>query len=170
MNFARIHLILSHFPIAGLVFGLLLIVGGEVTKKPWLQKAGWILVVLSSFLGAATYWTGEGAEDVLGAASNADETAFGDATEMVEAHEDRAVYALWSGAAAGMLSLISLWTSRGKCEVSGKCKHAPGLLRILTLLVTACSVAAVVWTASLGGDIRHSEIRMDAPAAQTQPK
>lgn len=159
-------MILLHFPIAFLVAGFLFVVLGEVTRKPWIQKAGWILLVAASLFGAATYWTGEGAEHVLDAADTGTAEDFDD---WIHVHETRAVYSLWTTAAAGFLSLLALWRSSGSCDKQGVCRHAPIVLRMATLVLALAANGSTLLTASAGGEIRHSEIRQNGEESESKP-
>lgn len=153
-NAAHLHLILVHLPIAGGIFALVLLLLAELTRMRWLWLAGGFLLVLTALGSAGAYFTGEGAEDVMGAAANENSSAFSDSTEWVHRHEERAQFAFYGALVAGAAGLLLMFLTRGK--EGPKPDWRP---RMAVLLVTLASVGLTAYASTAGGDIRHTEIR-----------
>jgi hypothetical protein len=153
-NPVQIHLALVHLPIAGAFFAVLCLVLAEVTRVRWLWLAGGLLLVFAALGGAGAYFTGEGAEDVMGAAANENEDAFSDAPAWVHRHENRAQYAFIVAGVAGLGGLLLMFLTRQKFGPKPDWKP-----RLAVLILALGSMGLTVATAASGGDIRHSEIR-----------
>ncbi len=65
MNQAHFHLILNHLPILGILFGLIILTGGFLTKNAAVKRTALGMFVLSAIFAIPAYLTGEGAEEVV---------------------------------------------------------------------------------------------------------
>lgn len=147
MNAAHLHLMLNHIPVLAVPFGLALLGWAMFRARPELARLALIVFVLSALAIAPIYLSGEPAEDAIEGVAGAIEP-------WVEAHEEAALVSLSLGEALGVLALAGLWTSRRAVS-----PFRPMMMASLVLaLATAGSLA---YTASLGGLIRHTEIRGD---------
>lgn len=146
MNAAHWHLIMNHLPVLGTVFGILLLAYGFVRKSDELKQTALGVFVFSALLTIPVYLTGEPAEEIV-------EHLAGVSEAIIEQHEDWAFYSLilmeLTGALA-LINLISFGRSFGKKLV------------VVTALASLLALGSILWTANLGGKIRHSEIRSDS--------
>ncbi len=149
MNSAHIHLFLNHVPVLGTVFGLLILAFGFVRKSDEVKQTALGIFVLSALVTIPVYLTGEPAEEIV-------ENLAGVSEAIIEQHEDWAFYALILMEITGALALLNL--------VFFNRSFAKQFLAVTTLSAVI-AVASISWTASLGGQIRHTEVRGDA--AQT---
>jgi drug/metabolite transporter (DMT)-like permease len=156
-NAAKTHLALCHLPIVAIALGVLFLLAMEITKKEWVGKAGALLLVIAALGAGATYWTGDAAENVLYEYSNATDEA-GDASDHVPVHEQRAAWALGTTIVAGLGGAYFLFAGRKAGQ------RPPAPIRAIVFVVAAMAAAATLTTASAGGEIRHAEIRPDAPS------
>jgi uncharacterized membrane protein len=145
MNLAHLHLILNHAPVLGTAFGLGLLLYGLWRRSDELKKAALGVLVIVSLLAIPAYLTGEPAEEVV-------ESLPGDAKAIIERHEDAAVYAFSGILVLGAAALTGLIVFRRGREIP-----APFSWGLLGASVIVGGLMA--WTANLGGEIRHSEIR-----------
>ena len=148
MNGAHLHLLINHIPVLGTVFGLALLAFGAWKGSDELRKAALGTFVIAALAAAATYLTGEPAEDVVKGLP-------GISRPLISRHEDAAGIALGGIIVLGVLALGGLiwfrWGRQMKTWFS------------VLLLGTAMIVTGLMaWTANLGGQIRHTEIRPDA--------
>jgi uncharacterized membrane protein len=152
MTGAHVHLLFNHFPITGGLVALALLAYGWLSRKDAVVRAAAGLFVAIALLTAVTYLSGEPAEHVL-------ERMPGFNEELVEEHEEAALFALLGYALVGLLALYTL-VRYARREISRG--FATALL--LASLLTVAIAARVAW---LGGPISHEEVRSGtaAPAA-----
>src|SRR5262245_57933499 len=101
MNAAHFHLIVTHFPIAGIVIGFLLLVFSLFKKSRELQMTSLVLFVGVAILTIPLYLSGEGAEELV-------EDAPGVSKQMIEEHEEAGEYALIAAEVLGVASLAAV--------------------------------------------------------------
>jgi uncharacterized membrane protein len=149
MNWAHIHLLLNHIPVLGTVFGLALLGYALARRNDALKKAALDAFVAVALLALPAYFTGEPAEEVV-------ESAAGISKGAIDAHEDAALISLIGVEVLGVVALIGLVVaSRGR-PVAAKTTGA-------VLVVSLAAAGLMAWTANLGGQIHHEEIRAGAP-------
>lgn len=145
MNGAHLHLVLNHLPVIGTLFALGLLGSAVVLRKSHLVRAGLWSVLTAALLAIPAYVTGEPAEDVT-------ERLPGVTEALIERHEEAASYALGILLAAGAVAGVAVYLFRGSRPVRN------GLV-IGVLALTVVAAGTMARTASLGGVIRHTEIR-----------
>lgn len=146
MDAAHVHLMLNHVPVLGAVFALLVLVYGLARRSQDVIRTGlWTLVVVGAASGVV-YLTGEPAEELV-------EGLSGFSHSVLERHEAAALWATAGAALVGIVSLAGLVLYRSK-QISRR--YAVGVL-VLTLALTGL----MGWTANLGGQVMHAEIRSD---------
>jgi hypothetical protein len=153
MNGAHLHLLINHIPVLGTAFGLVLLVFAVWKRSEDMRKAALAAFVVVALAAIATYLTGEPAEHGvkgLPAVSGA----------LIERHDDAAGIALGGAIALGLLALVGLIWFRAGRPVKN---WYSSLALAAALLVTGC----MAWTAYLGGQIRHSEIRPETAPMTT---
>jgi len=144
VNAAHIHLLLNHVPVLGAVFGLLLLSYGLLRDDDGVVRAAIGTLAVVGVASVGVYLTGEPAEELVEGLAGVSEAA-------LERHEEAALWAVWGGGALGALAFAGLWIHR---SVSVPRSFATALLA-LTLVVSGL----LGWTATLGGEVRHPEIR-----------
>jgi hypothetical protein len=121
------------------------------SRSPAVQRLALAAVVVVALLGLPTYFTGEGAEEAV-------EELPGISEAVIERHEDAAARALIALEVAGALALLGL-------VATARARRVPTWLVAGMLLVTLAGAGLLGWTANLGGQIRHPEIRGGAVAS-----
>jgi hypothetical protein len=145
MNLIHLHLMLNPAPILGTLFGLGLLGFGLWRKSMDNQKAALGMLVLAALLAVPVFLTGEPAEDAA-------ENQPGVSQPIIEAHESAATGAFGGVGVAALGGLIVF--RRGK----------PLLVWFgSAILGTSLIVGGLMaWTANLGGQVRHTEVRKNA--------
>lgn len=151
MDLVHLHLVLTHFPIAGVIFALILIVFSMVFKRPDFIVSAMLILTLSAILAIPLYLTGEVAEDAV-------ENLAGVSKRFLELHEDAAEISFFLLEALGLLAIVGLVLNFSKSRL-------PQLFSKVLLVSTLIVTASIAWTSNLGGKIRHSEIRNDTTAS-----
>lgn len=150
MNPAHIHLMLNHVPLFGTVAVTILFVVALVLRQQGVARAGLVVALLTAAVAVVVYLTGEPAEELV-------ENLPGVSDAALEAHEGIALVATLVLGAFAIVALYGLFAFR-----HGVSMRFTKVLLVLSLL----PLAAIAYTAYLGGQIRHSEIR---PAAMEAP-
>lgn len=154
MNSAHIHLFLNHFPIIGTIFAFILLGYALLRKSEEVIKIGLVMLVFVGLVSIPVYLTGEPAEEIV-------ENLAGVSEAIIEQHESYAKYALATAILTSVIALASLvfsfWSE----------KKASWMV-IATFFLAAITGGWMLKTASLGGQIRHTEIRDAAAATQTE--
>jgi len=145
MNAAHLHLITNHIPIVGMPVALFVVVIGHLLRDARVRNVGFFLAVLFALSSIAVYLSGEGAEEIVEKVAAVSE-------KVIESHEEAAESAFVVVLVTGGLALLALIASATRARLAG----------VLAALATAglvASTALLVWTANLGGKIRHPEIQ-----------
>lgn len=145
MDQTHIHLVITHLPIFGSLLGALVLIHGIWTKSVQTKIAAFNLFILSAIGAGIAYFTGEGAEEAV-------ENIQGISENIIDQHEDFAMFALISLIVLGVSSLLALL-------VANKNNTLTRITTIATLCISLVSFGLVARTGYLGGQIRHSEIR-----------
>ncbi|RMG45950.1 MAG: hypothetical protein D6723_17690 [Acidobacteria bacterium] len=145
MNWAHVHLILNHFPVVGLAFGLALLAASVARRNSPLARVGLGVLVAIALIAIPVYLTGEPAEEMI-------EHLPGVSKSFIEEHEESALPTLIVIELLGMVAAVGLFRFRQTGEL-------PRWFLTATLLLSIGAGGFVGWTANLGGQIRHPEIR-----------
>ena len=151
MNYTQLHLTLSHLPVLGTIFGILLLAYGLIRNNDEVKKISLGVFVLMAAATLPVYFTGEPAEEIVEDLAGVSET-------IIEVHEDAALYALILMEVTGVLALLNLILIRRSYGAK------------LLAVTFACSIIAagtILWTANLGGKIRHTEIGASSRQTET---
>ena len=138
------HLLLNHFPSIGTVLALGLLLAALYRRSDELTRTSLVLFVVLALISIPTFVTG-------GAARSAIEDNPGVSVELIVEHQDAAAWALIWVLVTGWFSWFALWQYRRLGRPYGWSVPAVLVLGLITL-------AAMVRTGSLGGDINHPEI------------
>ena len=150
MNAAHLHLLTTHVPVLGTLFGWLLLAWGLLRRSNELKKTGLGVFVLAAVAAVPAYLSGSPAQELLKGIS-------GVVPETIEQHEELAQVAFTGILILGAAALAGLiWLRRGK-PVPRWCALGALALGLLVAVVLG-------WAANLGGKVRHAEI-LRAPSA-----
>ncbi|HEX8848839.1 MAG TPA: hypothetical protein VF761_04825 [Gemmatimonadaceae bacterium] len=153
MNTAHVHLLLNHIPVLGTLLALALLAWAVARKQPSRAKDGLGLLVILGVVAIVVYLTGGAAEDAV-------ENLPGVSEGLIESHEEAALAATIALGALGLMSLLALWRFRAR--------SLPRWVPMAGLAGAAVVAAMMAWTANIGGQIRHSEIRGGTGGVPTQ--
>ena len=155
MNAAHVHLFLNHVPVIGFGLGVLSLVAGMIRQSEELKKAGLVLFFVCGLLTIPVYFSGQRAEDVV-------EHLPGVSEAVIEEHEEIALPSLIGAVLLGLISLAGLILWRGLPVF-------PRWFFTLTLLLSLIVSGYMTFTANLGGQIRHTEVRSgSAPSGEPE--
>jgi uncharacterized membrane protein len=146
MDSTYFHLVLTHFPIIGTLFGIVLLAYGIYSKNDLFNKAGLITFIISALVGIPAFLTGDGAAEALKQLKSIPGT-------LIDAHEELGEKAIWVIEALGLLSLIALFLDYKKDK---RFRIACTIILILSIL-TFVLMIVVGYT---GGQIRLSELKL----------
>jgi hypothetical protein len=162
MDWTYFHLTTNHFPVIGAIFGFVVLGWGILRHNDSVSSVGLGITIFTALIAIPVYLTGEPAEDKV-------ENLPGVLETMIESHEDFAMFALIAAIVSGIAAIVTLAYIRIRKEGS----IGRGFM-LATLLLLGLTVAAMGWTAKLGGVIRHTEIRdagtQSAPAKTEQER
>ena len=153
MSGAHLHLILNHIPVLGAVFGLLLLAYGVVRRNDGVVRASFWTLAIVGMAGLAAYLTGEPAEEIV-------EELPGISEAILERHEEAALLATIGGGIVGLAALAGLLLHRTR--------SVGNAFSAVMLVLTLGLFGAMAWTANLGGQIHHAEIRGGQTAQAVQ--
>lgn len=149
MDAAHVHLMLNHVPVLGAVFGLLVLGYGLARPSHEVIRTGFWTLVVVGLASVVVYLTGEPAEELVEGLPTFSH-------DVLERHEAAALWATVGAGLVGAVALFGLVRSRTR-ELSRT--FAAGVLA-LTLGLTGL----MGWTANLGGQVTHAEIRPEGTA------
>lgn len=144
MNQVHIHLLLNHMPVIGGFFALLILIYGLRKRSYHTQKAAYFLMIICTITAGITFFTGEGAEEVV-------ENIAGISERAIEEHEDAGKLAWFSMILVGIGAVGALVLMKKK-------SHLYKSYAIIMILVMVMSLTITAYAANLGGKIRHTEI------------
>jgi uncharacterized membrane protein len=153
LNLAHVHLLLNHFPTIGMIVGLGLFIVAIMTKSDHLKSASLVIFFGIALLSIPTFASGTAAGLALSKNSDVSKT-------MVDAHETAAFEALGIMELTGALAWLGLWQHRRRS------RFPMGTLAAV-LIAALVSFGLMGRAASIGGDIRHPEIRTTTAPVET---
>lgn len=150
MNLAHLHLMLTHVPILGSLFSLWLLLLTLSPRNQHLQRTALWTLFLTGLCAAAAYLTGDPARTFLMKAAPSI------SADLNDQHAEVAVLALALSSVAGAVGLGGLW-------MYPKERRFTRTFGVASIGLTLVSSIFLAWTANLGGNIRHSELRQSQP-------
>ena len=154
MNDAHYHLVVNHFPIIGTILGLGILIAGIIFKNATVKNVSYVLFVIAALFAAFSMGTGEGAEETVEDMPNIGK-------QIIHEHEELAEKLALVLYALGVVSLVGLYTNY---KNHSKAK----LLSIFALIIAIIGVYLAQQVGTSGGEIRHTEIRKDYKATNTE--
>jgi uncharacterized membrane protein len=150
INVAHLHLLLNHVPTVGSVVALGLLLLAIIRQNEHLKHAGLEVLFAIAVVTLVAYMSGVGAHQKL-----RDRPGISD--EAIKVHQDAALDGFTVTEFAGFVAWVALWQFRR----GGRA--VPGLVPA-AMLLSIVALALMARAATLGGDIRHPEIRADLSA------
>jgi uncharacterized membrane protein len=150
INVAHLHLLLNHVPTVGTVVGLGILLLALVRRNESLKHVGLEVLFVIALLTLPVYLSGVGANQKL-------RNQPGISDDAMRAHHDAALAGFTVTEFAGFVAWVALWQSRRRGRA------AQGLVPAV-LLLSMVALGLMARAATLGGEIRHPEIRADISA------
>jgi hypothetical protein len=147
---AHLHLLVNHAPIFGSLFALALLVASYFTSADVFRRTAFVVLIATAIAGATADLSGDAAEEAIKGFP-------GVRREVIHAHEDMADKAYILADILGVLALGAL--------VRWRRQPIPPSAALVAVLATAFVSGAFIYTGLLGGQIRHTEVRPGATAA-----
>jgi len=144
MSIVHLHLLLNHFPVIGAIVGALLLAIALLRRSSELAKLSLGFLAIIGAASIAVFLTGEPAQEAL-------EQLPGFSERLVDRHEDAALVATIVTGTIGALALAAVILYRRRA--------VPRWVSMLVLVCAVGSSAVMAYTAYLGGQIRHTELR-----------
>ena len=144
MSIVHLHLLLNHVPVVGTLFALLLFAAAIFLRETVSTRFALGFSAAIALVAVAVYFTGEPAEEAI-------EKLAGISERVIEQHEEAAELSTIAMSMFGALAFAALVIFR-----KGKMPRWVGAAGLAGTIVLT---ALMGWTANLGGQIRHSEIR-----------
>jgi hypothetical protein len=152
VNLAHLHLVMNHVPTVGAVAVLGLLLLAFVRRNEHLKHAGLEGLFVIALLTLPVFVSGVAAQQEMRGRKDI-------SADAVKTHLDAAMIGFTLMEFAGFVAWVALWQWRRRGSASRGAVPAATALLVL-------AIAAMGFTANLGGDIRHPEIRAagaDAP-------
>ena len=143
MNGAHLHLLLNHFPVITPMLAIPITAIGVWRQSPAVQKVGLWLLTLTIAMGAAAYFSGSPAAEILKDYPGINHSA-------LDNHALAAPYVFLGNGLVGLASLLLLRKLR-KAEAPSPFAWAS------YFVLTLWALTIVLQTARLGGQIKHEE-------------
>lgn len=153
MSMVHLHLLLNHVPVVGAVLIVALLALATIRNSSEVAKTALGIAVAIGLVSLVVFFTGEPAEEKV-------ENLAGISEVMMERHEDAALFATVMAGTFGALALGVLVLFRRR--------ELPRIATGTTLAGAVAVATIMAWTANLGGQIRHSEIRGAVAAADAE--
>ena len=150
MTGTHLHLLVNHVRILGAIFALALRIASLRYGRDVLQRTALVVLVIVGMAAAAAKFSGEPAEDGVRGMPGVTRAA-------IHEHEEIADNAFLAAVALGVLSAAALLRWRRE--------PIPHGAALTSLAGTAVVSALMAYTGLLGGQIRHTEVRPGATAA-----
>lgn len=152
MNEAHLHMVVNHFPIIGLFFGIGILSFGILKKQTILINTAYVMFIICMIMAKATMMTGEGAEEIV--------EELGISHDIIHIHEEIAETFMKVLYGLGILAILGLIVNFKK-----QAKAAIVSYIVLILAIGAAVLSKNVGTS--GGEIRHTEIRENTSDSST---
>jgi uncharacterized membrane protein len=153
MSWVHLHLLLNHVPLLGAAFATFLLAFAMLKGSDELKKVSLGASVIAALIAIPVYLTGEPAEEAV-------EKLPGVSEAIIGRHEAAALVALIMVLVLGVVAIAGLVFFRRN-------RRIPLWFGTVALLLSLVACGAMGWTANLGGQVRHSEIRYGATSAPT---
>ena len=150
MNPTHIHLVVTHIPVLGTIFALVLFLFALWRKNEAMKKAALGAFVIVALFAVPAYFTGEPSEHRAESLPGVSET-------VMDRHEDAGLIAFVAISVLGAVALGGLFLFR-------QGKSVPAWYGLIVVAAAFIVSGLMVWVANLGGQVRHTEIRPETNA------
>lgn len=147
VNVAHLHLLLNHVPTVGTTIAIGLMLLALVRRNDHLKHVSLEVFFLVALATLPAYMTGVAAQMSI-------EGREGVTQQIIDLHHDAALVAFILMQITGAFAWLALWQFRRRSSPAGWALTVVLLLSVLTVSVMARA-------ATLGGEIRHQEIRIE---------
>jgi uncharacterized membrane protein len=154
MNDAHLHLVVNHFPIIGTILGLGILIAGMILKNNSVKNTAYSLFIIAAVFAAFSMGTGEGAEEAVEKMPTVGK-------QIIHEHEEMAEKLAIILYVLGVVSIGGIYLN---IKNHAKAK----LVSYVALILAIGAVFLAKETGTTGGEVRHTEIRANAPAAAEQ--
>ena len=145
MNDAHLHMVVNHFTIIGIIFGLGILIIGFFLNNNIIKNVAYGLFIVGAIFAAVSMSTGEGAEEIVEDFPNIGKN-------IIHEHEEIAEKLALVLYVLGVVSLVGLYLNFKK--------HSKAtLISIIAITIAIVGVFFAQQTGTTGGEIRHTEIR-----------
>ncbi|MGZ3772588.1 MAG: hypothetical protein ACXVCY_10605 [Pseudobdellovibrionaceae bacterium] len=155
MTLTNLHLILNHVTIVGVPVAAIFLLHSFLRGNVPSRQFALVILFLVSIVVLPVYFTGEPAEETV-------EHLPGVIESIIETHQDAGKVSMIVTVLLGVVSFGALWFQ--KDERKGR------TLDKIIFALAVITTAVLAYTGSLGGKIRHTELRSDAAAYEEQNK
>ena len=150
MSGSHLHLLVNHVPILGALFALGLLLGSWFYAPEVLRRLALVLLVIVGVAGGVAKLSGDPAEDGVRGVPGVTRAA-------IHTHEDMADKAFIAAAILGVFAAVVL--------VRARQSPLPQSSFAISLVGTMIVSALMGYAGLLGGQVRHTEVRPGATAA-----
>lgn len=151
MSGVHVHLLVNHAPILGALFAVTLLIASFVFAPDVLRRTALVVLVAVGVAGAAANYSGEPAEDAIRGFP-------GVRRALIHEHEEFGEKSFIAAAVVGVLALGAL--------IRWRRAPMPQSVTLCTLAGAAVVSGMMAYTGLLGGQVRHTEVRPAATAAE----
>ena len=144
MNFAHLHLVLTHFPPVLSLGSAFSVAVGVVRRRRELVQLALVLLIAVGAMMPLVYFAGDHAADAIGKVDGVQQ-------EAIAPHQRAATIALVISMCTALIAGALLIIERRRGNLSST-------LRVLALAAAIASALPIGWAAALGGAIHHPEI------------
>lgn len=152
MDATHLHLLINHVPILTTVFSALILLWGIIKSNKSFQQLALVGFIIAGIFSVVALQSGEKAEETV-------ENLPGVTESYIHDHEEAAEVTNWIAIALAVVSILGFAVSRYKPKMMKAYLY-------LLLIGGIVSGGMFSYTAYLGGQIRHTEIRPDTNQSQ----
>lgn len=155
MSWPHIHITINHFPVIGIWIAWVILTVGVIKNHGTVKKVGLKLLTGLAVITPVVFWTGELAEHRLPEVTHAPNPA-----GIIEHHEAFALVSMVGLLVLGALGVAGV-VLINQSRKPGRQQIIPRWFFPLVILFNLIVAVQLGFTANLGGQIRHTEIRGD---------
>ena len=156
MTEAHYHLIVNHFPIIGTILGFGILIFGIIFKNYSVKNTAYSLFIVSAIFAALSMFTGEDAERAVENMPNIGH-------HIIHQHEEIAEKLALILYFLGAFSIFGIY-------LNIKNHAKANLFSFLITLLSLIGVVIAINVGTSGGEIRHTEIRVEVSKNNTSGK
>jgi hypothetical protein len=150
----HIHLLLNHFPTIGFSIGIGLLIGALVSRSDDLKKGALTVLVGVALLTFPTYISGNAAQESI-------QNTPGVSKTLIDTHEGAALLSFIFMEITGAAAWLALWQLHRRSRITVRSLGTVFVLSVITM-------GLVTRAATIGGEIRHPEIRLETESTTTE--